>query len=63
MMWAVAPTLTNVEVKQLVLDAARGPLDLRLVEWMAHNPKAREELWGAGVLDALDAVKKAKQHP
>lgn len=63
LMWAAKPTLTNVQVKQLLLEAARGPLDPRLVDWLAENPEARGELWGAGVLDAFEAVKKAMQHP
>jgi subtilisin family serine protease len=63
LMWAAKPTLTNVQVKRLLLEAARGPLDPRLVDWSAHNPKAREELWGAGVLDAFEAVKKAMAQP
>jgi subtilisin family serine protease len=62
LMWAANPTLTNLQIKQLLLEAARGPLDPLLVDWLAHNPKARDELWGAGVLDAHEAVKRAMEH-
>jgi subtilisin family serine protease len=63
MMWAAKPSLTNVQIKRLLLEAARGPVDPRLGDWLAHNPEAGKELWGAGVLDAFEAVKKAVEHP
>jgi len=59
LMWAEQSSLTNVEIKRRLLATARGPIDTRLAVWTAHNPKAREELWGAGVVDAFEAVKAA----
>ena len=65
LMWAANPTsLSNIELKKRLLAAARKhpPTDPRFSAagtWRAHNPNIQKELWGEGMLDALDAVKEA----
>jgi subtilisin family serine protease len=65
LMWAANPNLTNVQLKDRLLAAARKhpPKDPRLTAqtggWLTHNPNVQKELWGAGMLDALDAAKEA----
>jgi len=65
LMWAAKPSLTNVQLKERLLKAAQlhPPTDPRFTTqpggWVAHNPNVQKELWGAGMLDALDAAKEA----
>jgi subtilisin family serine protease len=72
LIWSQKPSLANSDVKDILMKKARGGAalqDYRLAKWIAGeginpgNPGTEKELWGAGMLDAEESVKEARNRP
>ena len=72
LIWSQKPNLTNSEVKDILMQKARGGValqDFRLAKWIAGdganpgNAGAEKELWGSGMLDAEASVTEALTRP
>jgi subtilisin family serine protease len=67
LMWAQKPHLKNSKIKDILRKKANAALtDWRLPKWKtgaAGNPNVEQELWGAGMVDAEEAVKETLNQP
>ena len=63
LMWAQNNRLMNFRLSQLLKETARIPTDPDLAVWSAQTPDIYRTLWGAGMVDAEAAVKRAAEEP